>query len=298
MPKGDRRKLKADCEDGYTRIANVLLQALCAVKLNGTQQNIINYIIRKSFGWGRTEVAISLDEFAKNCDTTKQYISRQLKVIVDKKIVIRCEYQPGKTPVYKINTLIAEWDSSSIDLEKFAQRINEGFNNKTKKVKSYSIRQRLPESIKRGSHKYMMHGLSEQITVNRYVIKNGQVINNILKKRINKDKEILVAESDAYRLSILLLNKILEHFPQIRKPNLHKWEMQMDQLIKIDKRNAEEIEQVIMYAQADSFWRTNILSPRKLRQQFDMLNAKMKRENEKKKSSNIQHLNDYEIFIK
>ena len=166
MPKGDRRKLKADCEDGYTRIANVLLQALCAVKLNGTQQNIINYIIRKSFGWGRTEVAISLDEFAKNCDTTKQYISRQLKVLVDKKIVIRCEYQPGKTPVYKINTLIAEWDSSSIDLEKFAQRINEGFNNKTKKVKSYSIRQRLPESIKRGSHKYMIHGLSEQTTVN------------------------------------------------------------------------------------------------------------------------------------
>ena len=40
MAKGDRQKLKADCEDGYTRVANLILEALALAKLNGVQRHM------------------------------------------------------------------------------------------------------------------------------------------------------------------------------------------------------------------------------------------------------------------
>jgi len=46
-------------------------------------------------------------------------------------------------------------------------------------------------------------------------------------------------------------------------------------MISIDKRTPENIESVIRWCQADSFWKTNILSPEKLRKQYDQLYMKM-----------------------
>lgn len=48
----------------------------------------------------------------------------------------------------------------------------------------------------------------------------------------------------------------------------------MEAILRLDKRNADELRQVIIFAQGDKFWRTDILSPDKLRKQYDQLNAK------------------------
>lgn len=40
MPRGDREIFKADCEDGFTKIANLLLEALALARLNGVQKGI------------------------------------------------------------------------------------------------------------------------------------------------------------------------------------------------------------------------------------------------------------------
>lgn len=53
------------------------------------------------------------------------------------------------------------------------------------------------------------------------------------------------------------------------------WLTDMDRLNRIDGRSWDEIEKVIRWCQQDSFWRTNILSPAKLRKQFDQLKLKM-----------------------
>ena len=41
MPKGDRDILKADLEDGYTPIANLILEALALAKMSGVQKGIV-----------------------------------------------------------------------------------------------------------------------------------------------------------------------------------------------------------------------------------------------------------------
>jgi hypothetical protein len=86
---------------------------------------------------------------------------------------------------------------------------------------------------------------------------------------INKDINI------NYVLSNLLLDKILSRKPDCKKPNLDIWAADIDLMIRIDKRSAEEIKKVIIWCQQDSFWQNNILSTSKLRKQYDQLVLKM-----------------------
>ena len=82
-------------------------------------------------------------------------------------------------------------------------------------------------------------------------------------------------ESPEYRLSELLLNKIKENNPNYKEPNLNTWVIHMEKMIRIDKRNPNEIKKVIDWCQADSFWYKNILSTEKLRKQYDQLTVNM-----------------------
>ena len=71
--------------------------------------------------------------------------------------------------------------------------------------------------------------------------------------------------------------KILEHLPGYKIPDLQKWSQQMDVMMRNDQRKPEEVKALILFAQNDYFWRSNILSVEKLRKQYDQLNAKQLR---------------------
>lgn len=60
------------------------------------------------------------------------------------------------------------------------------------------------------------------------------------------------------------------------KPKLDKWADMIRLMRERDKLTHREIATVFQYANKDSFWRTNILSPSKLREKFGQLEAKMK----------------------
>lgn len=81
----------------------------------------------------------------------------------------------------------------------------------------------------------------------------------------------------------LLFDLILENNPSAKKPNFDKWSNDFRLMRERDNRTDEQIKYLINWSQNDEFWRANILSPSKLRKQFDTLIAKIKSEREKKK---------------
>jgi hypothetical protein len=99
-----------------------------------------------------------------------------------------------------------------------------------------------------------------------------------------KKKEL---SSEAYRLTDLLIDKILERLPNYRElqqdkeeKTRYRWAEDIDKAIRLDKRHPEELRKVITWSQGDSFWKANILSGSKLRQQYDKLLAAMNRHND------------------
>lgn len=72
----------------------------------------------------------------------------------------------------------------------------------------------------------------------------------------------------------------------------NEWINQCRLLREIDKRTPDQIEFIIKFSQNDSFWKSNILSMPKLREKFDQLWLKAKRED--KLSGIKEWLNDKE----
>jgi len=72
------------------------------------------------------------------------------------------------------------------------------------------------------------------------------------------------------RLATLLADLIVENGS--KPPTVTKaWVQDMEKTLRIDKRDPAEVEALIRWAQASSFWSTNILSPSKFRAQYDRL---------------------------
>ncbi len=75
-----------------------------------------------------------------------------------------------------------------------------------------------------------------------------------------------------------MFKKILEIAPKAKAPNLEKWANVVRLIRKTDGHNDEEIRKVFAWANRDSFWRSNILSPDKLREKFTTLTLRMEGE--------------------
>lgn len=284
MSAKDGKNMKARFEKGFTRIPNTMFDALICSNLNNTQKDMCYYLIRKSFGWRKGYAAISLNEFAFVCRTTKPYIFRQRKALLKKKVLIILGRMNDQKTVYLMNPDIAQWDKSCIDLDFYGDFINTG---RTKRLSS-EITLELSSETTQELYPEITLGLSSEITLDALSDLEGPDSQAPLKKDLKKKKEssLYCEDSPPYKLSVLLLDYILEHLPGFKRPDLQKWSLTIDRMIRLDNRDPEEIKKVITYAQEDEFWRSNILSADKLRKQYDTLNAK--------RMFNIKHNRSYD----
>jgi len=74
-------------EDGHTRIADPVLEALMKAKLTGTQWDLVMAIIRKTWGWGKTEDRISLTQFQNLTGRHRNLIARELTALQERNII-------------------------------------------------------------------------------------------------------------------------------------------------------------------------------------------------------------------
>jgi phage replication O-like protein O len=167
MPQGDRNILKADIEDGYGKVANLLIEALAYSKLNGVQKGICLFIVRRTYSWGKKDDEIPLKDIAHACNTSESYISKQLTRLIDWNVVSRTNYQPGKTPTYSINTRVVQWYKGCIDVQ--------GLN----------------ECARKGLYKCTREGLHKCARVDTPETVEPLDIETTGKKGLKKDKEII-----------------------------------------------------------------------------------------------------------
>lgn len=143
-----------------------------------------------------------------------------------------------------------------------------------------SLRKRKNLTIK-STNKYsigtIINWAAYQSDIDNYQPTNQPTTNQQLTTNKNvrmKEIKIYSPNSDEFRLSQMLLDKILERRNSFKKPDIQKWGVYIDRMIRIDKRPPEEIEKIIVWCQKDSFWQNNILSTEKLRAQYDKLALK------------------------
>lgn len=95
------------------------------------------------------------------------------------------------------------------------------------------------------------------------------------KPKSKSEKRTYDDQSPYYQLASYLLEFIKKNNPKYsKKPNMQSWSDDMRKLVEIDGYSLHDVSKVIKWCQTDSFWQFNILSPAKLRKQFDQLYPK------------------------
>jgi len=86
-------------------------------------------------------------------------------------------------------------------------------------------------------------------------------------------------DSHEYRIGEYLAKRIREKLdPNFPAPNLQKWAVHSDKMIRLDKRPLPQIKEIINWATEDSFWKKNILSTATLREKYTKLLIAMNEE--------------------
>lgn len=94
-------------ENGYTAIANEIMDALIKYRIPGEQRQCLDYIIRKTYGFNKKEDMISNSQFAKATGLKKPSICRALNGLIDKNIVSKKDNK--RIPTYQFNKNYKNW---------------------------------------------------------------------------------------------------------------------------------------------------------------------------------------------
>jgi hypothetical protein len=109
---------------------------------------------------------------------------------------------------------------------------------------------------------------------------SGEQTNNHIELRTN---ELTRTYGDENHQACNLLADLIAANGSKRPAVTDKWLSDMERLNRIDERSWEQITKAIEWCQADDFWRGNIMSPAKLRKQYDQLRLAAQRGNKQSK---------------
>ncbi len=94
-------------EDGYTRIANELLEQLCRIRVNGEARQVLDCIFRKTYGYQKKEDAISLSQFTLSTGLKKPTIVKALAKLRSMNLITQKDNAIAN--IYSINKDFSSW---------------------------------------------------------------------------------------------------------------------------------------------------------------------------------------------
>jgi phage replication O-like protein O len=80
---------KPQLEDGYTSIANELLEQIVRLHLSPNLWQVLFFIIRKTYGYHKKEDYITNSQIVEGTGIHKSHVSRSIKLLIKKKIITR-----------------------------------------------------------------------------------------------------------------------------------------------------------------------------------------------------------------
>ena len=98
-------------ENGYTGIANEILERIMKQNLNGTQFRIVLAVWRFTYGFQRKGNEMSINFIVKHIEADRRQVIRELNTLLERNILLVVETGPRKSRVISFNKRYDEWTS-------------------------------------------------------------------------------------------------------------------------------------------------------------------------------------------
>jgi len=234
-------------ENGYTPIANEIMDYLCHFRIPGEVRLIVDCVIRKTYGYNKKEDWIAHSQLIAMTRMKKGNVSRSLSQAITNKLVIRSDNK------FRFNKNYDEWIRFGVIKS----------DNQKKVIKSDT------GVIKKTTAVIKSEGYKRQYTkdnIQKTYIETDVSLTEILYTLIKRNYPFIKEKSST------------------KKEEDYK---EMNRLQRLDGYSYEQIEWIIRWCQQDDFWKQNIRSVKKLREKFEQLIIKAKGEYDKRKVVNF-----------
>ncbi|WP_237612088.1 replication protein [Proteus sp. G2673] len=263
-------KRVADTDDGYTRIANELLESLSCCNLTVRQLRVMLAIIRKTYGFGKKVDRISDSQLADVSGLSRQNVNKAKKELISMNYLILEGNKIG------VNKEVSAWKNQSRDCVS---------NLKTKKVSN------LETNDVSGLETHKRNTLKKKEITN-ISSENSNESSDIPPEKVLAVKPDAVVSSpkgnrwgnaDDLKAAQWIYSQVLIVSPSTKEPNWSTWANDVRLMRQLDGHTHQDICKMFKWANRDSFWCSNVLSPAKLREKWDTLTIQSQQPNRGKR---------------
>ncbi len=248
----------ADLDDGYTRLANELLDAVMCSGLPETELCILMAVWRKTYGYNKKMDWISNEQLEEMIQKHHTHCSTAKNSLTRKKVLIQEGRRVG------MNIHISEWQTKNNGfcktLAKPAKKTLAEVANAPKQKLLTTKDKLTKDNIKRSTSENSDES-SDKPRKKPHVLKPEAAI-----QRGNKwgtAEDLTAAE--------WMFDLIKTISPSARKPNLAGWANDIRLMRECDGRTHRDMCVLFRWACHDSFWAGNVISPAKLREKWTQL---------------------------
>lgn len=94
-------------ENGYTAISNEIMEALAKTRISGEARQVLDFILRKTYGFNKKEDRISLSQFYLGTGLKIPNVCRALNHLLSMNLIIKSDSIKGVK--YRFNKNFEEW---------------------------------------------------------------------------------------------------------------------------------------------------------------------------------------------
>lgn len=272
----------ADTDDGYTRTANAIQDQLCKADLTGAQFQVLNAIVRITYGYNQKTNRITNTYLAELTGVSEKGVRLCLAELHGRNIITL--EKTGLMKIVGINKVISEWVITTGKSEKQSAKGKQSRNNSSNLRRnngSTKTEQRLPQdgttvpdkrncssSTKDNSKDNLLKTTSKDLPSPPSADDKPKRIGAVVENGKQWGEQLDVDTVNAMLPS--LQATLGEHY---RLPNITAWANDIRVMRQQDRRQPEHILKLWRLAHNDEFWRQNIQSPAALRKQWGKLAA-------------------------
>lgn len=278
----------ADLSNGYTKVANEIQQLKPRLRMSGREWQCFEAVIWLTYGWNKKQDRVTNTVIAELTGLSDTHVSDAIRALAERKIIF--SQKQGMMKLVGVNTELSGWILDKPETGRKFPKTGKSFPESGK---------RFPKTV---DTQYKNKNSNKNPSSDDSLESPDKPISKFLSS--HPDAFVYSATGSKWgteeddRASRWIYEKVCVVDASAKEPNWADWANVVRLMRQQDNRTHKEICELFLWANRDSFWCSNILSPAALRKKWGTLSAQMGKPNRSQRSSAdpVPHWNSKESW--
>ena len=256
----------ADLSNGYTRIANEIQKLKPRLRMSGREWQCLEAVIWLTYGWNKKQDRVTNTVISELTGLSDSHVSDAIKLLAARGIIF--SHKHGVMKTVGINTELSAWVLDKPKTGKLFPKTGITFPESEKTFpETVDTQDYNKNNIKRSSSRNSEE--SRDVKTQEFLSRHPEAVDGIYTPAGKS-----WGTADDLKAARWIFDKALTVNASLSEPNWVECANTIRLMRLQDKRTHYEICELFKWANEDDFWQENILSPSKLRKQWDQLTTK------------------------